>query len=131
MEGTEIRRLAVLSWRAYRFAIIMALLAIIPGCNFLYSGHGGPAWLILPSVFPVTLFLLYRAWRNALPEGHPRPTRFAVLSLISYFPLSLLAAMLGAASIENTFGLPVQPLFFWGFFIFPIGLVFNGSFFGL
>jgi hypothetical protein len=130
MTKAELVQIGILSWRVYGFAIVMALLAIIPGCNFLYSGHGGLAWLILPLVFPFTLFMLYRVWRTA-PEGRTRPTRFAIVSLVLYFPISLLAAMFGAASIENTFGLPVEALPFWGFFILPLGLIFNSSFFGL
>jgi hypothetical protein len=37
---------------AFSFPIAMFVLALIPGLNFLYSGHGGPAWLLIPLCFP-------------------------------------------------------------------------------
>jgi uncharacterized membrane protein len=45
------RTIFQLTWKAYGFAMVMALLAVIPGCNLLYSAHGGPAWLLLPLRF--------------------------------------------------------------------------------
>jgi len=107
----------------------MALLAIIPGCNFLYSGHGGLAWLILPLVFPFSLFSL-SVWRTA-PEGRSRPTRFAIVSLFHIFPISLLAAMLGLRQLKAHLGCLLRHCSSGAFFIFPLGLIFNGSFFGL
>lgn len=49
-------------WRrvmtAYWFAVFMALMAIVPGCNFLYSVHGGPAWFLLILAFPIAVLRL-------------------------------------------------------------------------
>jgi hypothetical protein len=44
-------------WRevviAYRFPLVMVVLALVPILNFIaYSGHGGIGWLILPICFP-------------------------------------------------------------------------------
>lgn len=43
-------------WReavaAYGFAFVMFAIAIIPGLNFTYSGHGGFSWLLIPLCFP-------------------------------------------------------------------------------
>jgi hypothetical protein len=124
-------RFSRLLLRVYGFAALMAFCAIIPGCNFLYSGHGGPAWFVLPFVFPWVIFQLSRMYRSASTDLRPGVVRFAVISLLAYLPLSFVAAYAGAASIGNTFALPVQPLYFWGFFILPFGLAFCGAFFGL
>jgi len=114
-----------LTWSVYGFAIVMAVCAIIPGCNFLYSGHGGPAWLILPSVFPCVLIRLFLLHHRTLPEKRSFIRRFAIISVFIYFILSLGVSFIGAYSIESTFGLPVKPLFLWGLFIFSFGLVFS------
>lgn len=120
-----------LTWSVYGFAIVMALCAIIPGCNFIYSGHGGPAWLILPFVFPFALVRLFFLHHRAIPERRSFIKRFAFNSVIIYSILSLGVSFAGAYSIKSTFGLPVEPLFLWGLFIFPFGLVFSWKFFVL
>src|ERR1700676_1091661 len=112
---------ARLVWRTYGFAIVIALCAIIPGCNFLYSGHGGIAWIVALAVFPYTL---YRLWRNWLAAGSARRAtalRSACVSFLACLPISLVAATLGAASIARTLGLAVKPLGLWAFYIFPFG----------
>ena len=123
--------MAQLIWRVYGFAIVMALCAIIPGCNILYSGHGGIAWIVALAVFPFTLYRLWRYWLAGDSAGRASALRFAGVSLLAYLPLSFVAATLGAGSIERTLGLPVKPLGLWGFYIFPLGLPLMGSFFDL
>lgn len=118
---TEAARLTV---SAYGFAVVMAVIAIVPGLNFLYSGHGGPAWLLLPFVFPVALLRLYLAIRRSPAGERSEVKRFAVLSIVAYLPLSLGASYLGCVSIERTFGLPVGMLTMWGMFTMPFGFVF-------
>jgi len=41
--------------RVYGFPLTMFALAIIPGLNFTYSGHGGPCWFFIPLCFPYVL----------------------------------------------------------------------------
>jgi hypothetical protein len=123
--------LARLVWRIYGFAIVMALCAIIPGCNLLYSGHGGIAWIVALAVFPFTLYRLWRNWLAADSGTRATALRFACVSLFAYFPLSFVAATLGAASIARTLGLTVRPLGLWAFYIFPFGLPLMGGFFDL
>lgn len=116
-------RVGKLIWRVYGFALLMATSAIIPGCNFLYSGHGGPAWLLLLSVFPIICYRLWRLWRTSTSEGLASGNRtFVVASLAAYVPLTLGAAAWGSASIQRTFGLPVLVLDFWAMFFFPFNL---------
>jgi hypothetical protein len=123
--------LAQLVWRIYGFAIVIAFCAIIPGCNFLYSGHGGIAWIVALAVFPFTLYRLWRNWLAANSASRATALRFAWVSLLAYLPLSFVAAALGAVSIARTFGLPVKPLGLWAFYIFPFGLPLMGGFFDL
>jgi hypothetical protein len=124
-------QLAQLVWRIYGFAIVVALCAIIPGCNFLYSGHGGIAWIVALAVFPFTVYRLWRNWRSAESGARATALQFACVSLLAYLPLSFVAAALGAGSIERTFGLAVKPLGLWAFYIFPLGLPLMGGFFDL
>jgi hypothetical protein len=110
----------------------MAAIAIIPGANFMYSLHGGPAWLALPFVYPYALVRLFMMHRSAQPEQKSRIKRFAIASLLAYIPISLAAAFFGAYSVDSFLGkgsmnLPLGALYFWAFFILPVGfLVFWG-----
>jgi hypothetical protein len=131
MTISTFKKIASLTWSAYGFAAVMAFLAIIPGCNLAYSGHGGPAWLILPFVFPVALLRLYLHYRLAPKEQKAFAKRFGFASVGAYMPLSLGAAFLGAFSIGKTIGLPVEPLPLWGMFTLPFGLIFSWRFFVL
>ena len=116
---------------AYGFAIFMAGLAIVPGCNFLYSGHGGVAWLLLPLALPVALFRLYLFWRRSPPSERPTVLRYVALSVFIYLTISYGLAYGGAKSIQNSFGLQVDPTAMWGMFTLPFGLIFARGFFGL
>jgi hypothetical protein len=112
-----------LAVRAYAFPAVMAMIAIVPGCNIMYSGHGGPAWIVLPFVFPVALTQLIRAYRRAGGADRGRVGRFIVLSLACYAAITFEVSLLGVESIRRTFGLPVEPFFLWGLFFFPFNLV--------
>jgi hypothetical protein len=109
----------------------MALLAIVPGCNFVYSAHGGPAWLILPLVFPLTLYQLFRIHRESLQEPKPIIRRFVFISLAAYFPISFAVSTVGALSLERFFGYMLKPIELWSFFVMPFGLIVNWKFFAL
>ena len=117
-----------LTWSVYGFAIVMAAIAIVPGPNFMYSLHGGPAWLALPFAFPYALVRLYLMHRSATLDEKPQVKRFALTSLLIYLPVSLVAALVGAYSIDSFLGkgamnLPMGAFYFWALFIFPVGLL--------
>ena len=118
-----------LVWSVYGFAIVMFVVALIPGVNLVYSGHGGPAWFLVPFAFPVSVLRLYLYYRREPLANKASARRFCVFSVAAYFPISLLACFLAALSIEKSLGLPVSVLFFWGLFTFPVGLVFSWKFF--
>jgi len=106
--------------RAYSFAFVMGLAAVIPGCNFTYSGHGGPSWLLLPFVFPVAVTSLFLTYRATAAEHRKATFRFIAISLGVYGVGTLLLSLAGSASIEATFGLAVQWWALWAFFFFPL-----------
>jgi hypothetical protein len=113
----------------YFAPITLATVAIVPGLNLLYSVHGGIAWLVLPFAFPISLYRLFRVWRDASIEQLPRIKRLAGVSFVLYFPVSFAASFAGARSIESYLGAPISSLFVWGLFTIPIGLVFCWDFF--
>ncbi len=110
--------------KAHFFAILMACLAIIPGLNYLYSGHGGPAWIFLPLAFPIALIQYAREY-----FGTPMPDRSSKAKSIGqtflvYAAASLVASATGVISIQHTFGLPIPVFEFWSMFFFPFHLPF-------
>lgn len=124
MGGSDLFRVCALVWRIYGFALVMLAIAIIPGFNFLYSGHGGPAWLAALLVLPVTATQLWRYRRKGAKGSEGISTTFLWASLAAYVPLSFAAATLGAASIKNAFGLPVRGIDLWLWLNFPLSLPF-------
>ena len=109
---------------AYGYALALALVAFIPGFNWLYSGHGGPAWLLLPFSLPVAFLVLYFFYATAESSQKPKVLRFAIGSLVLYMPASLASSFFGARSIQASFGLDVSPFAMWALFMSPFGLPF-------
>jgi hypothetical protein len=112
-------------YRAYRFAAVMCVATFIPGCDLvLYSGHGGVGWFILPFVFPVALFVMYRALRKTAPESAPSIRRASLISISLYPPVSLGAAYVVGESLHRTFGYNTPMWLLWGLLMSPFGLPF-------
>lgn len=107
---------------AFGPAILLALVAVVPGLNFLFSGHGGPAWFVLPLAFPFALLILCLAYRGSPKMEKPAAKKFVLVSVACYIPLSLLASIAGAYSIRASFGLDVSPWHLWAVFLSPFGL---------
>jgi Predicted membrane protein (DUF2207) len=99
--------------RIYRFPTIMFLLAIVPGLNFTYSGHGGLSWFLVPLCFPwVIVKILIKIARE------PEPSRswyksFFKITIPSYIAIALPLSWLAATSIRMAFGLEIST---WSFF---------------
>ena len=109
---------------AYGYAFSLAVAAAVPGLNFVYSGHGGPAWLLLPFALPIAIAVLAVGYFKASGSERMARGRFALASLAAYVPFSLLASCIGSISIHATFGLTVGPLQMWALFMSPFGLPF-------
>ena len=111
-----------LTLSTYGFAFVMSVIAIVPGLNYMYSGHGGIAWLILPLVLPVALLRLFFAYKKATHENKPIVKSFAIKSLSIYVVATLLVSVVGSYSIEKTFGLELGHFTLWSMFLSPFGL---------
>jgi hypothetical protein len=107
----------------YGFACFMGLAGVIPGCNFSYSGHGGPAWFILPFVFPYALF---RIGYGIYCGGPNREfyLGFAKITLPVYIVVAYLLSYFASMSIKSTFGLIVEELDFFKLMLVPFSLPF-------
>lgn len=125
------RRVFRLVWKVYGYAIVMAILAVVPAPNLLlfFSAHGGIGWFLLPLALPFAIVRLVLLYRSARDEDKPFLKRFAALSMSAYIVSSLGISFLAANSMRGYLGFQVDALFLWGFFVFPIGLPFSWSFF--
>ena len=98
---------------AYAFPAAMFALAIIPGCNFTYSGHGGISWAVAPLCFPYIILRALIKTMKGTPESRRWNKGFFKATIPAYIALALPLSWAAATSIRHTFGLPVSP---WGFF---------------
>jgi hypothetical protein len=111
-------------FRAYGFALAVALVGVIPGCNFAYSGHGGLFWFVLPFGLPYALVRTALWWHRATGRTRELYAGFAFSGLAVYLALAVPVSALAAMSIEHTFGLPVGVWQFYGVMTVPFSLVF-------
>jgi len=105
----------------YSFAIVMVVLAIIPFVNFFfYSGHGGIGWLILPASLP---FAFVKLWLKLKQGGEIRAfyKKFSLVSLPIYFALAVPLSYTAIYSIEQTMGLEIKFIEFYGLLTMPFG----------
>ena len=126
MTTTEVVLSALrLARSTYSFAFILAVVSFIPGLNIvLYSGHGGPGWLLLPLALPYALVRLGLTYRAATPNRRPYVWRFGVYSVLVYVVASFAASFLGAWAIHWWSGLIVEPAQIWALYMSPIGLLY-------
>ena len=105
--------------RIYRFPIIMYALAIVPGLNFTYSGHGGLSWVIVPLCFPwVIVRILIKIARGSQESSRWYKTFFKATIPVLRRPIA--ATFLAAAtSIRMSFGLPVSTWIFFADMVSP------------
>ena len=108
--------------RAYAFVLIIAICGVIPGCNFMYSYHGGIFWLLLPFGLPYALLRTGLWWYRARGETRQLYAGHAVLALVLYLVLAIPISALATYSIEHTFGLPVKMWVFYAVMVVPFSL---------
>jgi hypothetical protein len=104
-------------WRgvigAYGFPTVMFALAIIPGFNFTYSGHGGISWFVVPLCFP---WVVLRAFIKIMKGSEASRTwykGFFKITIPFYIAIALPLSWAAATSIRTTLGLPIS---MWRFF---------------
>jgi hypothetical protein len=87
----------------YGFPIVMFALAIIPGFNFTYSGHGGISWFVVPLCFP---WVVLRALIKIVKGSEASRTwykGFFKITIPSYIALALPLSWAATTSISNDF----------------------------
>src|SRR5262245_56869397 len=106
----------------FKLPFVMVSLAMVPGINaFLFSGHGGPAWLVLPFCTP---FVLLRFAMLMLHEDEVRRYYLKVgalaivIYLVALYPLSIAIVNV----MHSTIGLEIKPWEFYKVISFPFGL---------
>lgn len=111
-------------WReaaaAYGFAFVMFALAIIPGLNFTYSGHGGFSWLLIPLCFP---YVVVRAAIKIVKGAEDRRkwySGFYKVTIPCYVALALPLSWAATTSLRSTFGLPVATWSFFAIMVSPV-----------
>jgi len=105
--------------RAYGFPIVMFALAIVPGFNFTYSGHGGISWFVVPLCFPyVILRALIKIMKGS--DGFRRWYKsFFKVTIPSYIALALPLSWVATTSIRMAFGLRISTWTFFALMVSP------------
>ena len=103
----------------YGFPAVMFALAIIPGLNFTYSGHGGISWLLVPLCSPwVVLRALIKTLKGS--EASRRwYVRFFKITLPSYVAIALPLSWAATTVIRLTYGLDVSTWLFFADMVSP------------
>jgi hypothetical protein len=103
----------------YGFPLIMFALAIIPGLNFTYSGHGGISWLVVPLCFPSVILQALVKITSGAEESRNWYKGFFKATIPSYIALALPLSWVATTSIRNSFGLPVSIWYFFALMVSP------------
>lgn len=99
--------------RLYRFPMIMFGLAIVPGLNFTYSGHGGISWFFVPLCLPWVIVRILIKIAKGSEASRRWYKSFFKITIPSYIVIALPLSWAAATSIRMTFGLPIST---WSFF---------------
>jgi hypothetical protein len=101
---------------------ILVGMACVPGLNALiFSGHGGPGWLVLPLCFPVLLVNMYRLVIRPARRAGISPWRRSAAISVTYLVLAYPFAVLAEHRITKDSGLPITGRAFYRLMTFPIG----------
>lgn len=106
-------------FRTYFFPIVLFALAVIPGLNFLYSGHGGIAWVFLPLCGPWVLLRIILKTARGSQESRNLYKRFYKITVPLYIVLALPLSLAAATSIRMSFGLQVSLWEFYAIVVSP------------
>src|SRR5579864_614412 len=99
--------------RVYGFPMVMFALAIVPGLNFTYSGHGGISWFVVPLCFPSVIIRILTRIAKGSEVSHRWYKNFFKITIPSYIAIALPLSWAAATSIRMTYGLPIST---WSFF---------------
>jgi hypothetical protein len=112
-------------FRAMLFPIVLLLLGCVPGLSwFIWSGHGGFGWLLLPLCFPYVLIRLsILVWKAQAAERR-NVVKIAVLALLTYVLFAYPTTRFTEWYVNSTIGPFIQTGTMFRLAIFPIGLAF-------
>ena len=105
--------------RVYGFPIVMFALAIIPGLNFTYSGHGGISWFVVPLCFPWVILRAVITIMRGSEASRSWYKSFFKITIPSYVALALPLSWAATISIRMTFGLPISTWRFFAIMVSP------------
>ena len=97
----------------------MFVLAILPGLNFTYSGHGGFSWLITPLCFPWVITRMLFKIATGPEESRGWYKDFLKVTMPSYVAISLPLSWIAVTSIRAAFGLEVSTWAFYAIMVSP------------
>jgi hypothetical protein len=98
--------------RAFSWPLLITLSTLLPGINLLLFGHAGIGFILLLGSLPWFVIQLLLGNQKVPSDRKKSFKRFVGLSLLTYFPLSFLLAMVGAYGILST-GLYGDDADFW------------------
>jgi hypothetical protein len=105
--------------RTYGFPLTMFALAIIPGLNFTYSGHGGPSWFFIPLCFPYVFLRGIIKLIVSPGETFAWYGKFFVITIPSCVALAFPLSWAATASLQHTLGLTIPIRSFMAIMISP------------
>jgi hypothetical protein len=108
--------------RVFWFPIGLFVSGCIPVLSwFLYSGHGGLAWLILPFCFPyIVLRLVLALWKQPA-EQRRSGVKIAVTAILLYMLISYPMTRWTEHDVTSSIGLPIRPGILFKLSTFPVG----------
>ena len=105
--------------RVYGFPMVMFALAIVPGLNFTYSGHGGPSWFFVPLCFPWVIVRILIKIAKGSEASSRWYKNFFKITIPSYIAISLPLSWAAVTSIRMAFGLPISTWTFFALMVSP------------
>jgi len=99
---------------SYGFPLAMFMLAIISRSNFMYSGHGGFAWFVVPLCFPSVVLQAILKMTIGSAESRRWYRNFYKITIPAYVAIALPLSWAAVRSIEAAFGLQVPT---WAFYV--------------
>jgi hypothetical protein len=105
--------------RVYGFPMAMFALAIVPGLNFTYSGHGGISWFFVPLCLPWVIVRILIKIAKGSETSRRWYKSFFKITIPSYIALALPLSWAAATSIRMTFGLPISTWTFFAIMVSP------------
>jgi hypothetical protein len=103
--------------------VLLVVAACVPVLNsVVFSGHGGPGWILLLGSFPLLLLNTYRLVIRPGRGAGGSPWMRAVSIVVAYLVLAFPCGMLAEHMITSSSGLPIEDYSFYRGLTFPVGL---------